>query len=187
MDDWSLIIDKCKDEMQNVAFNFNERLKCIKIGAPNVDIFDHIKILHNKVYQKIKYLASMNIQHPNLIYIIPWDKNNIKLIEKAIGESSLNLTPQNDGKKLIFKILPPTKQQRLLLAKDISQINEQNKVKIRSIRKNYNDIIKKNLKKKSISSDQEKIFNKNIQIATDSMIIKLDKLCSIKLSEIKNL
>jgi len=187
MEDLLLIINKCEDEMRNIVSNFDERLRCIKIGIPNANIFDNISILCDGSYKKVKHIASINIQYPNLIYITPWEKNSFKAIEKAIGESSLNLTPQNDGKNLIFKILPPTKQQRLLLIKDINQINEQSKVRIRNVRKNYKDVLKKLLKRKDISSDQEKNYGKNIQEKTNLMINKLDKLSSIKLSEIKKL
>lgn len=184
MDNLSKILNECQGKMKSILCDFNEYLRKIKVDTLSPGAFDNINILYNNSYTKIRYLASIELKHLNTVYIKPWEKKNLTLIEKSITASLINFTICNDGEKLTIIMLPPTKQKRLLLIKEINNANENEKVKIRNIRRTYNCTIRQKIKTNNISLDSEKEYIKNIQFATDNVISELNKL---HLNKIKNI
>ena len=135
----------------------------------------------------INQLSTITIPEPRTISIQVWDKSNVTLIDSAIKKSNLGINPQIDGQILRIHIPQLTEERRVELAKTLKSLGEKGKVSIRNIRRESNDKIKSLLKEKSISEDESKDFEKEIQKKTDQNIEKIDKILSEKEKEILTL
>lgn len=176
----SLIIYKCQKKMTCSLDVFKKHLQIIRIGLASLDMFKDIKITYNEKITKINQIASINIKYPNIIYIQPWDKKNLNLIEKSINDSFSHINCQNDGQKLIIKLPLPTQEQRLLLIKNLNKECENNKIQIRNIRRIHNNLVKKYIKNNHLSSDLEKKYINLVQIETERTIQTIDVLTEKK-------
>ena len=116
-----------------------------------------------------------------------WDKANITIIESAIQKSELGINPQIDGQIIRLRIPDLTEERRKDLIKVLKNMGEKGKIAIRSIRREANEELKKKLKDKIISEDQNKNFEKIIQKLTDSNIENIDKISREKEKEISQL
>jgi ribosome recycling factor len=129
-------------------------------------------------------MASLAVPEPRLIVIQPWDKTAIEDIEKAILKSELGLTPMNDGKVIRISIPPLTEERRKELVKVARKMSEENKVAIRNIRRDANEMLKDLKKEKEISEDDLFRSQEEVQKATDQFISQVDELCAVKEKEI---
>ena len=118
------------------------------------------------------------------ISIQVWDKANINLIEAAIQKSELGINPQIDGQIIRLRIPDLTEERRKDLIKILKNMGEKSRVSIRNIRREANEELKKKQKDKTISEDQSKNYEKNIQKLTDTNIENIEKILSIKEKEI---
>ena len=118
----------------------------------------------------INQLSTITIPEPRTISIQVWDKSNVTLIDSAIKKSNLGINPQIDGQILRIHIPQLTEERRVELAKTLKSLGEKGKVSIRNIRRESNDKIKSLLKEKSISEDESKDFEKEIQKKTDQNV-----------------
>ena len=129
-------------------------------------------------------VSTITSPEPRLITIKPYEKPLIAEIEKSIMESNLGLTPNNNGESILIPIPPLSEERRKDLIKYVHQLVEESKVAIRNIRRDANEELKKLLKTKELSEDQEKIFEKNVQNITDQHIKLVDEKISSKEKEI---
>jgi ribosome recycling factor len=129
-------------------------------------------------------MASLAVPEPRLIVIQPWDKTAIEDIEKAILKSELGLTPMNDGKVIRISIPPLTEERRKELVKVARKMSEENKVSIRNIRRDANEMLKDLKKEKEITEDDLFRSQEEVQKATDQFISQVDELCAAKEKEI---
>ena len=132
----------------------------------------------------INQLASITTPEPRMINIQVWDLNNVTLIDAAIKKSELGLNPQIDGQLVRLPVPDLSEERRNEIKKMIKSMGEKCKVSIRNIRREANDELKKLLKDKEISEDDEKKYEKLIQTYTDSQIKKIDDKVSSKEKEI---
>ena len=132
----------------------------------------------------IEQLATISVPEARLISVQVWDKSNITLIDSAIKKSELGLNPQIDGQLLRLPIPDLSEERRNEIKKLIKSMGEKSKISIRNIRREANDELKKLLKSKEISEDDEKKFEKKIQIITDDQIKKIDDKVISKETEI---
>merc|ERR1711966_254675 len=119
-----------------------------------------------------------------LISIQVWDKSNTTLIESAIQKSELGINPQIDGQIIRLRIPDLTEERRNDLIKVLKNMGEKSKIAIRNIRREANEDLKKKLKEKLISEDNNKNFEKNIQKLTDTNIENIEKILTEKEKEI---
>jgi ribosome recycling factor len=124
------------------------------------------------------------VPEPSLITIQPWDMSQIGPIEKSIRASDLGLNPANDGKLIRLPIPPLTEERRKDLVKRLHHVAEDHRVAIRNIRRDGNEAVKKLLKDKKISEDEEKRAHEEIQKLTDGHMQKLDAAAKTKEKEI---
>jgi ribosome recycling factor len=124
------------------------------------------------------------VPEPRLIVIQPWDKTAIEDIEKAILKSELGLTPINDGKVIRISIPSLTEERRKELVKVARKMSEDNKVAIRNIRRDANEMLKDLKKEKEITEDDLYRSQEEVQKATDQFISQVDELCAAKEKEI---
>ena len=166
---------------------FKKDLSTIRTGRANPAMLDLVLIEAYGKKMPINQLATITVPEARTISIQVWDKANVTLIDSAIKKSNLGVNPQIEGQIIRIHIPQLTEERRVELVKGLKSLGEKAKVSIRNIRRESNDNIKKLLKEKKISEDENKNFEKEIQKHTDSNIEKIDKILADKEKEILNL
>ncbi len=156
----------------------------IRAGRANPHILDKLKVDYYGTPTPFQQVANISVPEARMIQIQPWEANLIKEIEKAILNSDLGLTPNNDGKvvRLVFPEL--TEDRRKELVKDVKKKGENAKVAVRNIRRDGNDALKKMAKDNEISEDESKQLEAEIQKLTDKYVAEIDKAIDEKSNEI---
>jgi ribosome recycling factor len=132
----------------------------------------------------LNQLANLHVPEPSLITLQPWDVSQIGAIEKAIRASDLGLNPSNDGKLIRLPIPPLTEERRKELVKKLHAGAEHHRVATRNIRRDGNEAVKKLMKDKKITEDDEKKALDEIQKTTDAFMQKIDQASKVKEKEI---
>jgi len=171
-------------KMDKSINSFKKDISTLRTGRANTNMLDTIKVDVYGQLTPIEQLATINVPEARLISIQVWDKANIQLIESAIQKSELGINPQIDGQIIRLRIPDLTEDRRKELTKILKNMGEKSKVAIRNIRREANEDLKKKLKEKIISEDQNKNYEKNIQKLTDTQIENLEKILSEKEKEI---
>lgn len=167
-------MDKCIDQ-------FKISLEKVRTGRANPNMLDKIEVEYYGSPTPVNQIASISIAEGKTLVIKPFDPSSLKDIERAINTSDLNLPPQNDGSVIRITVPSLTEETRKGFCKDISKFGEEAKVAIRNVRRDFNDIVKKD---KSIPEDQQKSFLDDIQKETDKYIEQIDKLGKEKEKEV---
>ena len=173
--------------MDKSILSLKKEIATIRTGRANTNMLDTIKVDVYGQLMPIEQLATISVPEARLISIQVWDKANISLIESAIQKSDLGINPQTDGQILRLRIPDLTEDRRKELIKILKSMGEKGKVAIRNIRREANEDLKKKLKDKLISEDQNKNFEKNIQKLTDNNIENIEKILSNKEKEISQI
>ena len=163
---------------------FSKELNSLGTGRANSSMLDLIKIDVYGQYMPINQLGTVTTPEPRTINIQVWDINNVTIIDSAIRKSELGLNPQIEGQLIRLPIPDLSEERRLEIKKIIKSMGEKCKVSIRNIRREANDELKKLLKLKDISEDDEKKFEKIIQDHTDRYIKLIDDKVIAKEKEI---
>jgi ribosome recycling factor len=187
-------------EFKEVSSEFNEKnysskmdksiqslkkdISTIRTGRANTNMLDTIKIDVYGQSMPIEQLATTSVPEARLISIQVWDKGNVALIESAIQKSEMGINPQIDGQIIRLRIPDLTEERRKDLIKVLKNMGEKSKISIRNIRREANEDLKKKLKDKIISEDDNKNFEKNIQKLTDLNIEIIEKVIIEKEKEI---
>ena len=156
----------------------------IRTGRASSTLIDRLEIPYYGVSTPLKQVANISIPESNLILIQPWDKKCLADIEKAIWKSDLGLTPSSDGNIIRLAVPAPNEERRKELVKLVRKEAEKGKIAIRNIRREINELIKKDEKNKNISEDECREYQKEIQIITDGYTKKIDELLKVKEKEI---
>ena len=170
-------------KMDNYFDVFYIDLSSIRTGRYNASMFDLIRVDVYGQQMPINQIGSVTTPEPRMINIQVWDANNVSLVDAAIQKSDLGLNPQIDG-QLIRLPVELNEERRTELKKLIKSIGEKCKISIRNIRREANDDLKKLLKSKEISEDDEKNFEKKVQEITDKHIKSVDEKVALKEKEI---
>ena len=173
--------------MDKSILSLKKDISTLRTGRANTNMLDTIKVDVYGQLMPIEQLATISVPEARLISIQVWDKANISLIESAIQKSDLGINPQTDGQILRLRIPDLTEDRRKELIKILKSMGEKGKVAIRNIRREANEDLKKKLKDKLISEDQNKNFEKNIQKLTDNNIENIEKILSNKEKEISQI
>ena len=173
-----------EERMQKSLTNLEGEYTAIRAGRANPRILDRIQIDYYGTPSPLQSVANISVPEARMIQIQPWDASLIKDIEKAILSSDLGLTPANDGKviRLVFPEL--TEERRKELAKEAKKKGEDAKVAIRNIRRDANDFVKKEAKANTISEDEQKQSEDEIQKLTDRYVAKIEKAIETKSNEV---
>lgn len=172
------------NKMDKSIQSLKKDISTLRTGRANVNMLDTIKIDVYGQLMPIEQLGTVSVPEARLISIQVWDKSNISIIESAIQKSELGINPQIDGQIIRLRIPDLTEERRKDLIKILKNMGEKSKVSIRNIRREANDELKKKQKDKTISEDQSKNYEKNIQKLTDTNIENIEKILSIKEKEI---
>ena len=177
--------EKKYNEKMNKTFEvFIKELSALRTGRANSSMLDIIKVDVYGQKMPINQLATITTPEPRTINIQVWDLNNVPLIDSAIKKSELGLNPQIDGQLMRLPIPSLSEERRGEIKKLIKSMGEKCKISIRNIRREANDELKSNLKSKEISEDDEKKFEKSVQLFTDNHIKKIDDKIISKEKEI---
>ena len=171
-------------KMDKTIQSFKKEISTLRTGRANPNMLDTIKVDVYGQLMPIEQLATISVPEARLISIQVWDKANIPLIDSAIQKSELGINPQVDGQLIRLRIPDLTEERRKELIKILKSMGEKGKVSIRNVRREANEDLKKKLKDKIISEDENKNFEKNIQKLTDDNIQNLEKILSDKEKEI---
>ena len=163
---------------------FSKELSSLRTGRANAAMLDLVKVDVYGQQMPINQIGSITTPEPRMINIQVWDQNNVNLVDAAIKKSELGLNPQIDGQLLRLPIPELNEERRIELKKLIKSMGEKCKISIRNIRRDANEELKKLLKSKEIGEDEEKSFEKNVQIITDKHITIVDEKISTKEKEI---
>ena len=180
MSDIAIYEEKMKKSVEALL----EDYKTIRAGRANPHILDKIRVDYYNTPTPLQQVANISVPEARIIQIQPWDASLIKEIEKDIIVSDLGLTPNNDGKviRLVFPEL--TEDRRKELSKDVKKKGENAKVAIRNVRRDANDVFKKQNKANEISEDELKDAEDSIQKITDKYITEVDKCVDDKIKEV---
>ena len=172
------------NKMDKSIQSLKKDISTLRTGRANVNMLDTIKIDVYGQLMPIEQLGTISVPEARLISIQVWDKSNTSLIESAIQKSELGINPQIDGQIIRLRIPDLTEERRKDLIKILKNMCEKSRVSIRNIRREANEELKKKQKDKTISEDQSKNYEKNIQKLTDTNIENIEKILSIKEKEI---
>ena len=171
-------------KMDKSISSFKKDISTLRTGRANTSMLDTIKVDCYGQLMPVEQLATVSVPEARLISIQVWDKSNVSLIDSAIQKSDLGINPQIDGQIIRLRIPDLTEERRKDLIKVLKNMSEKSKISIRNIRREANEELKKKLKDKNISEDQNKNFEKVIQKITDTSIEKVDQITSDKEKEI---
>ena len=177
-------IDDCNQEMDLSIEAFKNDLKNIRTGRVSPEILKTIIIDSYGSKMPLTQLSNINNIDNMTLSISIWDGSLVKSIEKNILESNLGATPQTDGNNILLKFPELTSERRKELVKLILETSEKFKISIRNVRRKFIDLVKDLEKNKSISIDESKKFQDDIQKSTDLSISKIDENSKLKENEI---
>tara|TARA_B100000003_G_scaffold16301_1_gene13361 strand:- start:141 stop:701 length:561 start_codon:yes stop_codon:yes gene_type:complete len=174
-------------KMDKSILSFKKDISTLRTGRANTNMLDTIKVDVYGQLMPIEQLATISVPEARLISIQVWDKGNISAIESAIQKSELGINPQIDGQMIRLRIPDLTEERRKELIKILKNMGEKAKISIRNIRREANEDLKKKLKDKIISEDNNKNYEKNIQKLTDTNISNIDTILINKEKEISQI
>ena len=171
-------------KMDKSIQSLKKDISTLRTGRANPNMLDTIKVDVYGQLMPIEQLATISVPEARMISIQVWDKANISLIDSSIQKSELGINPQIDGQIIRLRIPDLTEERRKDLIKVLKNMGEKGKVSIRNIRREANEDLKKKLKDKTISEDENEGFEKNIQKLTDNNIESIEKILMEKEKEI---
>ena len=171
-------------KMDKTIQSYKKEISSLRTGRANPSMLDIVKIDVYGQLMPINQLATVSVPEARLITIQVWDKSNVLLIDSAIQKSELGINPQVDGQLIRIRIPDLTEERRKELIKILKSMSEKSKVSIRNIRREANEDLKKNLKDKKITEDENTTFEKSIQKLTDDHILSIEKITTDKEKEI---
>lgn len=178
------VIKETRPRMDTVIEDVRRRLATIRTGRAAVSLLDNVMVEYYGTPTPLAQMASVHVPEPQMLTVQPWDMTQLAVIEKAIRAADLGLNPSNDGKLVRVPIPALTEERRKQLAKQLHEVAEEHRTAIRNIRRDANERLKKMLKEKSISEDNERDGLDEVQKLTNSFIGKIDELTKTKEQEI---
>ena len=181
--DTNLIIKNAEEKMSSAISYLDDELARIRAGKANPKILDNVKVSYYGSMTPLSNVASINTPDAKTLIITPWEKPLIKEIEKAILNSDVGITPENNGEVIRLGIPPLTEERRRSLAKRAKQEAENAKISIRNTRREVIELLKKSIKD-GVSEDMGKDAEEKVQKIHDKFIKQIDELFAAKEKEI---
>jgi len=173
-----------EEKMKKALDALRRELATLRAGRATPALLNKISVDYYGTPTPISQIANISVPEPRMITIQAWEKPMVALIEKAILKSDLGLTPNSDGIIIRLNIPQLNQQRRIELVKVIHKTAEENRIAIRNLRREANDIVKKLEKDKSISEDEAKKAQEDMQKLTDKYIKEVDTIMNAKEKEI---
>jgi ribosome recycling factor len=173
-----------KTRMEKAVEAFRKELASQRTGRANVHMLDTIHVDAYGSQMPLAQVGNISAPEPNLITVAPWDASLMGAIEKAIRSSDLGFNPQNDGKVIRVPVPALTEERRKDMVKHLGMVLEEHRTAVRNIRRDGNEAIKKAMKDKKISEDEERGSLEQIQKVTDDEIKKMEEMLRVKEKEV---
>jgi ribosome recycling factor len=175
---------QARSRMDKVLSDLQHEMAGVRTGRASVNLLDNVRADYYGTPTQLNQMATLHVPEPSMITVQPWDVSQIGIIEKAIRSADLGLNPSNDGKLIRVPIPALTEERRKDLVKKVHHIAEDHRVALRNVRRDSNESIKKLLKDKLISEDEERRALEETQKLTDNYIAKLDQAVKAKEKEV---
>lgn len=172
-----------RTRMEKAVEDFRKEMTATRTGRANVHMLDSVNIDYYGTPTPLNQVATVHAE-AQLITVQAWDTSQLQAIEKAIRSSELGLNPMNDGKLIRVPVPPLTEERRRDMVKHLHKVLEEHRTAVRNIRRDGNDAIKKALKDKKITEDDEKRALDEIQRLTDDEIKKMEEMSKGKEKEV---
>ena len=173
-----------KTRMDKAVEDFRKAMAGVRTGRASVHMLDSVTVDYYGSQMPLNQVAQVHAPEPQLITVQPFDASQLGAIEKAIRSGEMGLNPMNDGKLIRVPVPPLTQERRQDMVKQLHRALEEHRTAVRNIRRDGNDAIKKALKDKKISEDEEKRSLDEIQKLTDDEIKKMEEMSKGKEKEV---
>ena len=173
-----------RTRMEKAVEDFRKEMASQRTGRASVHMLDGVTVDAYGSQMPLNQLANVSAPEPQLITVQPWDVSQIGAIEKAIRGADLGLNPMNDGKLVRVPVPALTEDRRKDMVKHLHKVLEEHRTAVRNIRRDGNDVIKKAMKDKKITEDEERGALEQIQKLTDDEIKKMEELAKGKEKEV---
>jgi len=178
------VIKETGPKMDHVVEDFKRKLSNIRTGRATVGLLDAVVVDYYGTPTPLSQMASIAVPEPQMMTVQPWDATAMNAIEKAILAANLGLSPSNDGKIIRLSVPALNEERRKQFVKQAHEIAEEHRIAVRNVRQRSNDALKKMLKDKEISEDEERGGLEDVQKQTNIYIAKIDELSKNKEAEI---
>ena len=178
------VYSQLKGRMDKAVEDFRTNLAAARTGRATVHMLDPVRVPAYGSEMPLNQLATVHAPEPQMLTVQPYDPSLMGEIEKAIRSAGLGLNPQNDGKMIRIPVPPLTEERRREMVKHLNKILEDHRTAVRNVRRDGNDAIKKTMKDKKITEDEERRALEEIQKLTDDEIKKMEELCKGKEKEL---
>jgi ribosome recycling factor len=178
------VYTQLKTRMDKAVEDFRSNLAAARTGRATVHMLDPVRVPAYGSEMPLNQVATVHAPEAQLLTVQPYDPGIMGEIEKAIRSAGLGLNPQNDGKMIRIPVPPLTEERRREMVKHLNKILEDHRTAVRNVRRDGNDAIKKTMKDKKITEDEERRALEEIQKLTDDEIKKMEELCKNKEKEL---
>lgn len=178
------VYTQLKSRMDKAVEDFRTNLAAARTGRATVHMLDPVRVAAYGSEMPLNQLATVHAPEAQMLTVQPYDPSLMNEIEKAIRSAGLGLNPQNDGKMIRIPVPPLTEERRREMVKHLNKILEDHRTAVRNVRRDGNDAIKKTMKDKKITEDEERRALEEIQKLTDDEIKKMEELCKGKEKEL---
>src|ERR1051325_942597 len=178
------VIKDARPRMEAAIGDAQRKLATVRTGRAAVSLLDSVMVEYYGTPTPLNQMASVHVPEPQMLTVQPWDQTQLGAIEKAVRAADLGLNPSNDGKLIRIPIPPLTEERRKQLAKQVHEIAEDHRTAVRNVRRDANDRLKKMLKDKQISEDNERDGLDEVQKLTNNYIGRIDELANTKEQEL---
>ena len=175
------IIETSTKKMDKVIDHLKDELSTIRTGMASPAMLNHVEVDYYGTPTPVNQIAGISIQEGRIIVIKPYDRSSLKDIERACNEADLGIAPQNDGTVIRLTVPQLTGETRKEMAKKVGKVAEDCKVQIRNIRRDANQVVKKD---KEMDEDTQKDCENEVQKLTDKYVKKIDELAKAKEKEV---
>ncbi len=176
-----------RTRMDKAVEDFRKEMAATRTGRASVHMLDSVIVDAYGSQMPLNQLANVSAPEPQLITVQPWDVSQIGAIEKAIRSADLGLNPMNDAKLIRVPVPALTEERRKDMVKHLHKVLEEHRTAVRNIRRDGNDFIKKAMKDKKITEDEERGALEQLQKLTDDEIKKMEELAKGKEKEVMSI
>ena len=180
----NLQLEDLKNRFAKTYDVLKKELLRVRTGRASSTMLDGIRVSYYGQPTALSQVANITVPEARLITVKPWEPNMLKEIERAIQSSDLGLTPQSDGQIIRLSIPPLNEERRKEMVKLVKSEAEDAKIAVRNIRRDANEVLKKLLKDKAISEDDERRAQDEVQKLTDKFVTEIDKMVIEKEKEV---
>jgi ribosome recycling factor len=183
-DDVAIVLSEAKDEMEKSMRSLRIELQKVRTGRANPALLENVNVDYYGTPTPLRQLANLSAPDPRMIVVSPYDRGAIADLERAIRAANLGFTPNNDGKIIRLPIPPLNEERRKDLVKQVKKMAEEHKIGVRDARRGAMEMVKDLEDDGTISTDDKRRVEKQVQDLTDEYVKKIDDAIAHKEKEV---